>query len=158
MLRSIFFLTTKLNHSQDLMFNYFPLDIKLISIKKPTKKMPSNTTKLWHNFLIYLPVFLILTMISTIYITYLFTYIAILLNAENQIPANFLLINTSSYNNSKTKGIILRIITLIFVLLLLVSIMKTVITDPGYFPEPSHLEYKMATSNSDRKSKENYRG
>lgn len=112
--------------------------------------MASTATKLWHNFLIYLPVFLILAMISIIYITYVFTYISVLIDAENTIPANFLLINTSSYSNAKTKGIVLLVITLIFLILLLFSIMKTVITDPGYFPEPSKLECKIAATDSDK--------
>ena len=111
--------------------------------------MASKTTKLWLNFLVYLPVFLILSMISIIYFSYIFTYIAVLINAENQIPANFLLINTSNYYNAKVKGIILLAITMIFVILLLFSIMKTVITDPGYFQEPSFLECKIAATNSE---------
>merc|ERR1711957_269021 len=117
---------------------------------KLKKKMASNATKLWHNFQIYLPVILILSMISIIYFSYLFTYLAVLINAENQIPANFLLINTSNYYNAKTKGITLLIISAFFLLFLLFSIIKTVVTNPGYFPEPTFLECKIAATNPEK--------
>jgi hypothetical protein len=88
-------------------------------------------------------------MIIIIYLSYIFTYISILIHAEKQIPANFFLINTSNYYSAKTKGIILLVITLILVIFLLISIIKTVITNPGYFKEPSFLECKVASIQSE---------
>merc|ERR1712032_433653 len=78
------------------------------------------------------------------------TYIAVLVNAENQIPANFLLIHTSNYYNAKGKGIALLIISMIFLFFLLFSIIKTVVTNPGYFPEPSDLECKLASTHPEK--------
>ena len=114
--------------------------------------MSTNSRKIWLKFLIYLPVILILLMISIIYTTYIFTYIAVLINAETQIPANFLLINTSNYANAKTKGIILFVVSFFFLCLLLLSIMKTVVTNPGYFPETLFLENKLCSNTNGKKT------
>jgi hypothetical protein len=85
-------------------------------------------------------------MISMIYVTYLVTYIAILIKADKSDQVNFLLGHTSSVTSAATKGYILLFLTLFFVIFLIWTILKTVFTDPGFFPEPMDLEYKLISN------------
>lgn len=101
------------------------------------------SSKLWHKFLIYLPVILILLMVSLIYITYLISYIFILISTDANSDEVYVLSHTSNPSNALVKGYVLFVMTLIFLIMLVWAILKTVTTDPGYFPEPMDLEYKL---------------
>jgi hypothetical protein len=85
-------------------------------------------------------------MIGMIYITYLATYIGVLINVDRTNETSFLLGNTSSVKNAAAKGYTLLLFTMTFLGLLVWSILKTVFTNPGYFPEPIDLEYKLITN------------
>jgi len=100
--------------------------------------------RIFHKFRVILPVILILSMITMIYLTYLVTYIAILINAD--ASDNFLLKGTTSFKTAATKGYIFLLLTLTFLVFLIWSIIKTVMTDPGYFPEPMNLEYRLISN------------
>ena len=115
----------------------------------------NSSKKFWHKFLIYLPVVLILAMITMIYITYLITYIGVLITADTTNEIHFLLKFTTSTSNSKPKGYILLLITFILLILLLFSIIKTVITNPGYFPDPMELELKLISKSLNSSTEEN---
>ena len=105
-----------------------------------------KSSKLWHNIVVYLPVALILSMITMIYITYTTTYLLVLINSDKTNEVNFLLNLTTSHKNAKSKGIFLLFLTFFFLFFLLIAIIKTVVTDPGYFPELMELEYKLIAS------------
>lgn len=104
--------------------------------------------KSYHYFMVYLPVFCIFGLILLIYLSYILTYILVLINTPNDI------LDTIDVNKAKEKGQLLLIITLIFTIMLLLSLIRTIIVDPGYFPSPINLELKIINKNN--KSNINY--
>jgi hypothetical protein len=113
--------------------------------------------KAYHKFLIYLPVLLILSLILLIYFTYIFTYINVLINTPKELnPESFAFLHTLNPTNAYTKGIWLLYSSLFFVIMLILSILRTVFIEPGYFPSPMELEHKIINKNirSENKEKE----
>jgi hypothetical protein len=104
----------------------------------------SNFNKIYHKFFIYLPIFFITFLIIFVYLGYYLTYLKYLLNANQyKNEVDFFLYKTSKIKTAPTKGKILLISTFFSILLCLISYFKTVITNPGYFPSPLDLEYKI---------------
>jgi len=107
-------------------------------------------TKAYYNFMVYFPIIVILSIIVLIYTTYVFTYITILIQTENdQISQNNLqqsyysFRHTSSASSARTKGILFVTFESFFLLMLLTSIFRTILVNPGFIPSPLDLEYKL---------------
>ncbi len=116
------------------------------------KSTKSAFSKLLNYFFVYLPVFLITSLIITVYLSYVFTYLKYLLNAdENADKSQFFLNHTSSLTYAHTKGKILLFFSLIFAIMLFISLLRTVIVNPGFFPSPTELEYKLLGLNKVKK-------
>ena len=108
----------------------------------------------YHKFFIYLPIVFITFLIIFVYLGYYLTYLKYLLNSnEIKNQEDFFLKKTSSIHNAHTKGTFLLITTFFTIILCLISYFKTVITNPGYFPSPLELEYKILSA--EKKDKNN---
>ena len=116
----------------------------------------SNFNNFYHKFFVYLPIFFISFLILFVYLGYYLTYLRYLLNA-NKInnEENFFFKKTSSLKNAYTKGIILTIITFFSIILCLLSYIKTIISNPGYFPSPLEMEYKILSIEKHKKNNNN---
>merc|ERR1711957_1019081 len=62
---------------------------------------------------------------------------------KNDYPFAF----TSSNNGSKAKGLILGLTSGFFVVLLAINLLRTIFSDPGYFPSALELEYQIVMKN-----------
>ncbi len=109
-------------------------------------------TKAYHKFMIYFPVIVIFSIILLIYTTYVFTYITILLgtnitpqtdNESKTEPNHYAFSNTSTASTAYNKGVILICIETFFLAMLLLSIFRTILVNPGFIPSPLDLEYKL---------------
>ena len=119
------------------------------------QKSPLN--KLWNYFLVYLPVFLLTSLIITVYLSYVFTYLKFLLTAnENGNIEDFFLHHTSSLNTAHLKGKILLAFSLISAIMLFISLLRTVIVNPGFFPSPIELEYKLLGLSNPKKGENKF--
>lgn len=116
-------------------------------------------TKAYHKFMTYFPVIVIFSIILLIYMTYVFTYITILLgtspsytiahdntNNDSTKPSDYKFSNTSSANGAFNKGIILICLESFFLFMLILSILRTIMVNPGFIPSPLDLEYKIITN------------
>lgn len=110
--------------------------------------MESPLVKLYHTVFILLPVFMIFILISIVYSGYVLTYCLVLINAESYPADQFPLRFTSDQSTSYTKGVTLLTITLISLVFLFIALLRTILTDPGYFPSPLDLEKKILTKHS----------
>lgn len=116
------------------------------------KKLTCATIR--NYFLVYLPVILLLLLIFTVYATYFSTYLYILITTDPDTPDElFILHPTTSAKSAKTKGICLLVFTLFFFSMLMMSMLYTVFADPGYFPNPIELEYKIIEFSQKQKNK-----
>jgi hypothetical protein len=109
--------------------------------------------------MVYLPVVLVCFLITLIYFSYIFTYIVVLLNPNGNtlksvLPPDFLLQHTSSPESSHVRGVFLLCFISFFLAILMISILRTVMSDPGYFPSPLELEHKIILKNF--KNKKDY--
>lgn len=106
--------------------------------------------KLYNYFFVYLPTILIIILTLIVYNSYVWDYLLVLIRAKNNInPDNedeFVFHLTSSLKHAYTKGLVLLIITLTLFILLLLSLLRAAFCDPGYFPDPLELEYKILTA------------
>ena len=99
---------------------------------------------IYNYFLVYLPVILLSILIYIVYATYFATYLYHLMTADPDLPEEFFVLHpTTNVKHAKSKGIALFIVTGIFFIMLLISIYITVFSNPGYFPSPLELEYKI---------------
>ena len=105
---------------------------------------------LYNYFLIYLPVILLITLITIVYSSYFFQYLYILIVIDPNDTQNFILYRSTSLNSAKIKGYILFILTFTIFLLMLISLLRTVFADPGYFPSPLELEFKILNAGKDK--------
>ena len=113
-------------------------------------KSENKLTKAYHKFLVYLPVLVIVSLISIIYISYLFTYIFVLIKTQSESLENndFVFIHTLKPTNAASKGWTLLVISIVLVLMLMLCLLRTVFMDPGYMPSPMELEYKVVAKNN----------
>lgn len=98
---------------------------------------------LYHNFFVYLPVFILIGLISLVYVGFISTYVSILLYAESYTDEDFPFIDTISRESAYDKGVFLLWSVNIFFVLLLGSMLRTIFMDPGYFDSPFSLEHKI---------------
>jgi hypothetical protein len=123
------------------------------------ERKSNNYKILYHKFFVFLPALLIILLIAMIYISYWVSYIIPLIQnwntniANNPLQYPFLL--TSTNKNSITKGLILGILSLFFVTLLLINLIRTIFSDPGYFPNALELEYQIVIKNLIHQEQEN---
>merc|ERR1712166_1280284 len=97
------------------------------------------------------PSLLIIMFIAMIYVSYWVCYItplvqnwnANIMKNSNDYPFAF----TSSNNGSKAKGLILGFTSGFFVVLLAINLLRTIFSDPGYFPSALELEYQIVMKN-----------
>lgn len=95
-------------------------------------------------FLVYLPVILLVLLILVVYATYFATYLYPLITADPDLPQELFVLNpTTKLKSAKAKGISLLVISGIFFIMLMISMLMTVFSNPGYFPNPLELEYKI---------------
>ena len=105
-------------------------------------------TRIYHNFMVALPVFLILALIFMIYFSYLFTYIIPMLYADPLDTEDFIFMHTSNASSGYIKGIILLTSTLPLIIMLLLSLFRTIFVNPGFLPSPLDLEYQIVKKKS----------
>lgn len=127
-------------------------------------------SKVYHLFWVYLPVICLSALIITVYCAYVFTYLTILINvgaglkggANNKSMSsnsansnsqadtnmNYAFNHTSSIESAHSKGMSLFIIVTICLVMLFISFIRTVFSNPGYFPSPLELEYKIILKNT----------
>jgi len=128
-------------------------------------EMPHSTTevnvkssikwndKFYHEFIVYLPVVLLITLIGLIFTTYYFEYLHVLLTSSSYSLSSFPLALTTDIKSASNKGWSLFIVSTVFLILLLISLFRTVFMDPGYFEDPTKLELNLITKNSRGKGK-----
>lgn len=117
-------------------------------------------TKAYYKFLVYFPVLVIFSIIVIIYSTYVSTYIKILLDTEhtvnNQISPKstyYAFHHTSKESGAKSKGIVLLCFETYFLAMLLLSILRTLMVNPGFLPSPIDMEYKLIQNKRQRANK-----
>ena len=92
-------------------------------------------------FFVYLPVLLLTILIVMVYLSYVFTYLIYMIRIDQEEdPTNFFLSFTTT---AKVKVNILLYISLFLIIMLFVSMYTAVFSNPGYFPSPLELEYKL---------------
>ena len=95
-------------------------------------------------FFVYLPVLLLTILIAMVYLSYVFTYLIYMIRIDQEEdPTNFFLSFTTTASSAKVKGKILLYISLFLIIMLFVSMYTAVFSNPGYFPSPLELEYKL---------------
>ena len=95
-------------------------------------------------FFVYLPVLLLTILIVMVYLSYVFTYLIYMIRIDKEEdPTNFFLSFTTTASSAKVKGNILLYISLFLIIMLFVSMYTAVFSNPGYFPSPLELEYKL---------------
>ena len=95
-------------------------------------------------FFVYLPVLLLTILIVMVYLSYVFTYLIYMIRIDQEEdPTNFFLSFTTTASSAKVKGKILLYISLFLIIMLFVSMYTAVFSNPGYFPSPLELEYKL---------------
>lgn len=119
--------------------------------------------KLYHKFFVYLPVFILSSLIILVYASYVFTYIIILTNVKTpegitnpQVPITdsvYAFNHTSSVEYARKKGVALFIFITFCFIMLGISFVRTIFMDPGYFPSPAELEYKIVLKNTKHQPK-----
>ena len=111
----------------------------------------SSLRIVYHKFFVYLPVILIIFLITLVYVSYWIFYITPLLQnwntnvTKNSLEYPFAI--TSNKKSSRSKGIFLGITSGIFVILLMINLLRTIFSDPGYFPSALDMEYKIVMKN-----------
>lgn len=107
--------------------------------------MPQHIcSKICNTFFVYLPVLLLTLLILADYVTYIFTYLKFMLIADAEEDKNDFFLNfTTAAKNAKAKGNILLYLSLFLITMLFISMFKAVFSNPGYFPSPLELEYKI---------------
>lgn len=99
-----------------------------------------------YNLCNFLPLLMILFLILLVYVCYLVFYITVLLNANNYTDdSDYPFSMTSSKDNALIKGICLFIAVTFFFALLMISLGKTVLLDPGYFTSVFNAESRIST-------------
>ena len=109
--------------------------------------------KLYHEFMVFLPVLLLLSLITLIYLTYYYKYIHVLLTSSRYSNNNFPLSLTTEPLSGSNKGITLLIISTSLLILLLIALLRSVFMNPGYFEDPTELELNLVLKNSTYKNK-----
>lgn len=104
------------------------------------------TVRLYHNVFVYLPVFLLFGLIFLSYIGYHINYLYILLNSNIYNNLNYPFYSSSSLDYALYKGIILIIFVNFFFIMLLISMIKTIFMNPGYFDSVQGIEHKIILS------------
>lgn len=105
----------------------------------------------YHNFFVFLPIFVLVSLILFVYLSYLLNYCMILLSVPSNPEQAFLLELTTNRDEAFTKGIILTSIITFVLTMLLISLFRTVFMDPGYFKGTLELEHKIVTAQSIKK-------
>jgi len=117
------------------------------------EKKANKATIWYHRFFVYLPPILIIFLISMIYVSYWVNYLApLLLDYNTEKEALKTLIKypfelSSSPQTSFSKGLILAVFTSLFLIILLISLFRTIFSDPGSFPNPLDLEFQIVMKN-----------
>jgi hypothetical protein len=106
-------------------------------------------TKVYHKMRINLPVLLVLTNLSLIYSIYMLEYVLPLMVGDNFLLNNLLLGHHVNKKNTQTLGLALFIIMNWLLFWLLISYFRTILTDPGYLPDPMELEVQLILKNLD---------
>jgi hypothetical protein len=119
--------------------------------------------KAYHIFMVYLPVVLIFALIFLVYFAYIFTYINVLIRTESDgIDSSKIIdypfIHTSTIESGYRKGVALISIVTFCLFMLTVSLLKTIFLNPGYFPTPIDLEYRIILKNTNPKTKKKISG
>lgn len=104
--------------------------------------------KLYHEFMVYLPVILLLFLIMLIFITYYAKFLLVLLTSAEYSLSNYPLALTSDPTQSTNRGITLTIVTCVLFVLLIIALLRTVFMDPGFFKDPTQFEYNLVLKNS----------
>jgi len=120
-----------------------------------------NLKVMYHKFFVFLPALIVIMLILMIYVSYWVSYIIPLLQNWNRhiskTSFDYPFALTSSKHSSRTKGLILGISSGIFVILLFINLLRTIFSDPGYFPSPMALEYKIVIKNFQMEAEEKLR-
>ncbi len=96
-------------------------------------------------FIVFLPVIYIISLIIAIYSSYVKDYIFPLLNNYTIKEAKefYPFFHTSSKESSHTKGMVLLVFVTYHLVLLLISLLRTIFVDPGYFPNVNDFEIEV---------------
>jgi hypothetical protein len=119
----------------------------------------SRLTKFYHRLRINMPIFIVLFNLSLVYIVYMLEYVMVLMtgnNYSNTYRAAYL----NGYHNlfiartdfSSKIGLALFILVNWLVFWLLMSYFRTILSDPGYLPDPMELEVQLVLKNLDHEA------
>jgi hypothetical protein len=103
--------------------------------------------RLHHKLRVYIPVLTIFALVAIIYAAYMNFYIQQLIYPTNINQSKIYF--TSIFPDTQTTGVILGILMTFLVIVLILSMIKIIGSDPGYIPNPKNLEYKMLMKNLD---------
>ena len=93
---------------------------------------------------------LLTSLIMTVYLSYIFTYLKYMITYDG-IKEDFFLGHTTAASSAKTKGYILLYLSLFLIVMMFLSMFRTVCCNPGYFPSPLELEYKILSLGKKKK-------
>ena len=109
-------------------------------------KSPTFITSLsliYHKIMINLPVILLLLLIALISLTYYLYYLHLMIFSTTYNATTFPFNSTTNITFARTKGIILTTLSSISLILLLISFLRTAFMNPGFYPDPINLEFKI---------------
>ena len=99
-------------------------------------------SKFANKFFVYLPVFLIFLTMAIVYCSYLFTYIIPIVEPVSD-PSLYPFNHTATLSSGKTRGYALLGVVTLFFALCITSLIRVIVMDPGYVPNPLEFEYKI---------------
>ena len=112
------------------------------------RRQRTNKSKLLHKIYVYFPIFLLFFLIIMIYSTYFYKYIYVLIKGNIHADVSFPFINSLTKYDTRKKGILILSISGVSMILLFISLLRTILMDPGYFEDPTKLEMKIVMANS----------
>lgn len=106
--------------------------------------------KFYHRLMIYIPFFIIVSLILFIYTMYNLHFLLVLIKpTENRNLFPLLLINNYSSYNANALGVILCFGMNWLICMMLISMFRAAFMDPGYLPNPLDFEYNLIRKNLD---------
>jgi len=119
-----------------------------------TETNTSKFSKVYNSFLVFLPVILLFALIIMIYSTYFFAYLLVLIRGSTYSKNEYPFLNTTNQTSAHIKGIVLLSLSGSMLFLLIISMIRTIFMDPGFFLDPTKLEIKIVMKNSSFQSKQ----
>ncbi len=102
-----------------------------------------------YSLMVLSPVIAIIILIAIVYFGYIITYCLVLMDYSfDKNRYNYPFYHTSTSDNAEVKGFWLFVVVSFLLCMMLINMLRAIFMDPGYFPSPTDLEYKIILKHS----------